>query len=102
MPLTFSLETYAALFSAILMSLRLPSTPPPYNHTQSSYHDHSLRKNMQYQDLLVPVAPSVLIHIPSPTCHSARSAYRRKRKQSIPMVEIVHQKTESPQLMQGH
>lgn len=91
MPSTFSFETYIAMFSSILMSLA--SGPPPYNHTQSSHHDYS-RKNRRSQDLLIPVTPSVLIHIPNSTSYNPRSAQRRKRKgQSIPMVEIAHHKT---------
>ncbi|KAG2040047.1 hypothetical protein BDR03DRAFT_950121, partial [Suillus americanus] len=97
MPSNFSLGAYTAIFSSILMSLSLPlhlsSSPPPYNHTQSSHHDHSLRENRQCQDLLIPVTPSVLIHIPHPTSYNTRSAHRRKRNtRSIPMVEIVHHK----------
>ncbi|KAG1845690.1 hypothetical protein DFJ58DRAFT_800467 [Suillus subalutaceus] len=95
MPSNFSLGACAAIFSSILMSLSLPlhlsSSPPPYNHTQSSHHDHSLRKSRQCQDLLIPLTPSVLIHIPNPTSYNPRSAHRRKRNtQSIPMVNIVH------------
>ncbi|KAG2351803.1 hypothetical protein BDR07DRAFT_1007082 [Suillus spraguei] len=67
MPSTFSLGTYTAMFSSILMSLSLPlhlaSDPPPYNHTQSSHHNCS-RKNGRSQDLLIPVTASCLIHIP--------------------------------------
>ncbi|KAG2358967.1 hypothetical protein BDR07DRAFT_241659 [Suillus spraguei] len=96
MPSTFSLGTYTAMFSSILMSLSLPlhlaSDPPPYNHTQSSHHNCS-RKNGRSQDLLIPVTPSCLIHIPnSTTSHNPRSAHRRKRKESIPMVEIARHK----------
>ncbi|KAG1877343.1 hypothetical protein F4604DRAFT_1680360 [Suillus subluteus] len=95
MPSNFSLGACATIFSSILMSLSLPlhlsSSPPPYNHTQSSHHDHSLRKSRQCQDLLIPLTPSVLIHIPNPTSYNLRSAHRRKRNaQSIPMVNIVH------------
>lgn len=103
MPSTFSLGTFTAMLSSILMSLSSPlqSGPPPYNHAQSSYHDHPLRKNRPSQDLLIPVTPSVLIHIPSPTSYNPRSARRRMRKaQSIPMVEIVHQAVRQPTVSQ--
>ncbi|KAG2346854.1 hypothetical protein BDR05DRAFT_959040 [Suillus weaverae] len=98
MPSTFDLGTYTAIFSSILMSLslllHLPSGPPPYNHTQSSHHNHSLCKNRRCEDLLIPVTPSVLVHIPNPISYNPRGAHRSKRKaQSIPMVEIAHHKT---------
>lgn len=97
MPSAFSLETYTAMFSSILTSLssllHLPSDPPPYNHTQSSHHDYSPHKNSQCHDLLIPMTPSVLIHIPNHISYNPRGAHRRKRKtQSFPMVEIAHHK----------
>jgi hypothetical protein len=99
MPSTFSLGTYTAILSSILVSLSLPlhlsSRPPPYNHTQSSHNNHSLHKSRPCpsQDLLIPVTPSVLIHIPNATSYAPRSAHRTKRNtQSIPMVEMVHHK----------
>ncbi|KAG1817143.1 uncharacterized protein BJ212DRAFT_1299311 [Suillus subaureus] len=75
------------------LGIRDMTSPPPYNHTQSSHHDHSLRKSRPCQDILIPVTPSVMIHIPNSASYSPRSAHRRKRNtQSIPMVEIVHHK----------
>ncbi|KAG2144523.1 hypothetical protein DEU56DRAFT_790079 [Suillus clintonianus] len=98
MPSAFNLATCTAMFSSVLMSLSLSlpllSGPPPYNHAQpSSHHDHSLRKNRCRQDILIPVTPSVLIHIPNPISYTPRGTHRRKRRtQSFPMVEIAHQK----------
>ncbi|KAG1738931.1 uncharacterized protein EDB91DRAFT_442150 [Suillus paluster] len=112
MPSTFSFATCTALFSSILMSLslHLPSDPPPYNHTQPSHGDYSLRKNKRCQNLLIPATSSVLIHIPNSISYHddiPRSTHRRKRKaQSIPMVEITHHKaveqlTPNRQLVNG-